>query len=407
MKNTFWMVLAEGISKGSTFFITFLIAKTLGAEQFGIYSFVMSFVALFVVFTDFGLTTIMVRDVSRDHSKINDYLVNLSFLKIILGIITFLLVWIVSQFIGKNDIYITLILIYTLYSIINNFGEFIRAFFRPSEKMEFEAILKVINGISVLLIVGLAMYFLGDLVSISYAFLISGILSLIISLISVYNKISTKKFKLLGKDFYNQVLKNGLLLMSGTLFITIYISSDQLIMGLNNQIKDLGVYSLAYKITLMYCLFSGIFFQVLLPKISGSNYVDNIKENYSKYLKKIFKFNLSIFILVELITYFIGFYLKFDLGEYNKLYIILMYLFIYCLIEPLGNWSYINLISIKKEKVYLIFVLITAIINLGGNLILIPKYSYNGAIFTTILSYLVIFLLCYIYLKINLKKIKI
>jgi O-antigen/teichoic acid export membrane protein len=44
----------------------------------------MSFVAMFIVITDFGLTTIMVRDVSRNNSKINDYLVNLSFLKVIL-----------------------------------------------------------------------------------------------------------------------------------------------------------------------------------------------------------------------------------------------------------------------------------------------------------------------------------
>jgi len=39
---------------------------------------------MFIVITDFGLTTLMVREVSRDHSKIKDYLINLSFLKVIL-----------------------------------------------------------------------------------------------------------------------------------------------------------------------------------------------------------------------------------------------------------------------------------------------------------------------------------
>jgi O-antigen/teichoic acid export membrane protein len=346
----------------------------------------------------------MVRDVSRNNSKINDYLVNLSFLKVILWILTFLIVWIVSHFIWKNDLYITLILVYCWYSIINNFWEFIRAFFRPSEKMEFEALLKVTNWLLVLIIVWISIYFFWDLVSISYAYLLSWILSLIISLVSIYNKVSTKKFKLLWKDFYNQIIKSWLLLMSWTLFITIYISSDQLIMWFNNQIKDLWVYSLAYKITLMYCLFSWIFFQVLLPKVSGDNYIQRINVNYTKYLKKIFKFNLLIFILIELITYFIWFYLKIDLWEYNKLYTVLMYLFIYCLIEPLWNWSYINLISIKKERIYLIFVFITAIINILLNIILIPNYWYNWAIFTTILSYTIIFWLCYIYLKINLNK---
>lgn len=130
-------MLAEGVSKGWMFLITILIARILWPEQFGILSFVMSFVAMFIVITDFGLTTLMVREVSRDHSKIKDYLINLSLLKVILWVITFILVWIVSQFIWKDSFYITLILIYCWYAIVNNFWEFIRAFFRPSEKMQY------------------------------------------------------------------------------------------------------------------------------------------------------------------------------------------------------------------------------------------------------------------------------
>ena len=152
IKNTFWLMLAEGISKWGMFFITILIARLLWPEQFWILSFVMSFVAMFIVITDFGLTTLMVREVSRDHSKIKDYLVNLSFLKVVLWIITFILVLIVSQFIWKDDFYITLILIYVWYAILNNFWEFIRAFFRPSEKMQYEALLKIINWVLMLVI---------------------------------------------------------------------------------------------------------------------------------------------------------------------------------------------------------------------------------------------------------------
>ena len=120
--------MAEGVSKWAMFLITIFIAKALWPEQFGILSFVMSFVAMFIVITDFWLTTLMVREVSRDHSKIQDYLINLSFLKVILWIITFILVWIVSQFIWKPDFYITLILIYVWYAIINNFC-FLRLFY--------------------------------------------------------------------------------------------------------------------------------------------------------------------------------------------------------------------------------------------------------------------------------------
>ena len=128
IKNTFRLLIAEWVSKGSLFLISILIARQLWPEEFGVMSFVMSFVSMFIILTDFGLTTLMVREVSRDQSKLWEYFVNGNFLKVILGILTFILVWGVSHFIGKPDFYISLILIYCGYSIINNIGEFISRF---------------------------------------------------------------------------------------------------------------------------------------------------------------------------------------------------------------------------------------------------------------------------------------
>lgn len=162
MKNTFWLILAEGINKWSISLITILIARILGPEEFGMMSFVTSFVGMFVILTDFWLTTLMVREVSRDQSKLSEYLVNFS-LKVILGSITFCIVFVVSQFIGKGDIYISLILIYSGYAIVNNIAEFLRAFFRPSEQMQHEAYMKIINGLLFMAIVDILLPCMGHL----------------------------------------------------------------------------------------------------------------------------------------------------------------------------------------------------------------------------------------------------
>ncbi|MEI8252606.1 MAG: hypothetical protein WCG25_02435 [bacterium] len=44
-------------------------------------------------------------------------------------------------------------MIYCGYAIVNNIGEFIRSFFRPSEHMQYEAVLKIVNGILVILVI--------------------------------------------------------------------------------------------------------------------------------------------------------------------------------------------------------------------------------------------------------------
>jgi len=300
IKNTFWLMLAEGISKWGMFLITILIARILWPEEFGVLSFVMSFVAMFIVITDFGLINFMVREVSRDHSKIQDYLVNLSFLKVVLWIATFLLVWIVSHFIWKDSFYITLILIYCWYSIINNFGEFIRAFFRPSEKMQYEALLKIINWVLMLWIVLYALFVYGDLESILYGYLVAWSLSLIISLLYIIWKYEIWKVKL-SKTVLKSSLKNWFYIWLGMLFINIYISSDQVILWLYNKINDLWVYSLAYKFTMIYWLISGIIFSNLFPRISKNFKNDNLLLSYRRWLKKVVLINLIFFLILELI----------------------------------------------------------------------------------------------------------
>lgn len=398
MKNTFWLMLAEGISKGWMFLITILIARILWPEQFWILSFVMSFVAMFIVITDFWLTTLMIRELSRDHSKIQDYLVNLSFLKVALWILTFILVWTVSQFIWKDSFYITLILIYCWYAIINNFWEFIRAFFRPSEKMQHEALLKIINGILMLVIVIWVLFYYWDLESILYGYLVAWILSFILSLIYVIKRHQFKNLKL-NKIFIKDSFKKSWIIWLSLFFISIYISTDQIFLWLYDQIKELWTYWLAYRFVLIYGFLTGIFFISVFPKINKSNYLKN-KNNYKKWLLKIIKYNSIFFILFEIAIFILFKYIGI-FEEYKDIYLVLSLLSIYVLFEPIGQWTYINIISIKKDIINIIFLAITSIINIIWNIILIPSLSYYWAILTTILSYIIYFILSHIYLLKN------
>src|SRR3989344_2430501 len=119
IKNTFWLFLAEGINKGLMFVLTIIIANYLGVNDYGKFSFAFAFVALFSIFSDFGLSTILVRDVTRDKSLLRKYSTNVSFLKIFLGVITFFLIFGVTQFIDKTYEIRFLIYLAGVYVIIN------------------------------------------------------------------------------------------------------------------------------------------------------------------------------------------------------------------------------------------------------------------------------------------------
>jgi len=397
VKNTFWLLLAEWVSKWSLFLISILIARQLWPEQFGVMSFVMSFVGMFIVLTDFWLTTLMVREVSRDQSKLWEYFVNGNFLKVILGIITFLVVWWVSQFIGKPDFYMSLILIYCGYAIVNNIGEFIRSFFRPSEHMQYEAVLKIVNGILVILVIWWALWMWYGLQGIFYAYLISGVISLVISMWFVIGRKAINSLKIKRSVLISSI-RSWFLLWLWSLFITVYISTDQIILSYFDTMHNVWIYAFAYRISLIYSFVFGLLMYTLLPNISKKNTIQNVKENYKKWLKKLWLVNFIFFIVIELLTFVIYRYKIIGMWEYSASLVILMLLFVYTFFEPLCNRWYINMISIWKEKKMMFFFLLTALINLIWNLIVIPIYWYYWATATTILSYICLFFMIRKYL---------
>ena len=96
-KNTSWMMISQIITGICAFIWSIIIARYLGVNDFGILSFGISFNCLTTVLLDLGLTTYSIRDMSRNTDLIIKYIGNLIPLKILLGIITFILTLIICQ----------------------------------------------------------------------------------------------------------------------------------------------------------------------------------------------------------------------------------------------------------------------------------------------------------------------
>ncbi len=406
VKNTIWLVIAEGFSKGWIFVIAIFIAKFLWPEQFGVFSFVVSFVTIFVMLMDFWFSTLLVREVSKKLSEIWIYLFNLGFLKLIFWIITFISIWIIVKIIWNSMLSMSLVLIYSWYAIINNFWEFIRSSFRPSEKMEYEAILKIINWFLTLVIVLCALFFYGNLESIMYGYLIASMISLVVSMFFVINKFNFSKIKFrLNRRVIDYSIRKGAIIGWGFFLILLYMSSDQIILWFYWQINELGVYALAYKIVMIYSFVSTLAFASVFPKLNQEEYKKNFKSNYKYYAQRILIYNTLLFLIAEVIIY-VFLYESSLLLNYENLYIVVAALLFYQFFEPIGHWWYINLIAMKKENINLIFLFITAVINIIWNILLIPDYSYYWAIGTTITSYIIYSILTFSYISLNYKEDK-
>ena len=91
--NFAWQVLQVFGKQGMTFLIFFLSAKLLSPYDFGVYSYILGVVYLFVVFSDFGISSATSKYVTEynllDKKKLEKVLFNAILVIMVLGVITF------------------------------------------------------------------------------------------------------------------------------------------------------------------------------------------------------------------------------------------------------------------------------------------------------------------------------
>ena len=392
IKNTFWLFLAEGINKGLMFVLTIIIANYLGVNDYGKFSFAFAFVALFSIFSDFGLSTILVRDVTRDKSLLRKYSTNVSFLKIFLGVITFFLIFGVTQFIDKTYEIRFLIYLAGVYVIINTFNDFLRSFFRVFEEMQYEALSKIVNGVTLLLFVGSFMFFKFPLVYLVLGYAVSSVLNLIFTIVLVSKNAGFSKSEF-SFVFIKELLKEVWPLAISLYFIGLYMFIDQVFLGFLKSDYEVGIYSFAYKFIMLVAIFSYVLMNSVLPRITK----ENVKiDYYFANIKYIFLYSLIVNIGTLLLSIiFIRLFFTNFLESIHVLAILIFASFF----EFFVYWGYLFLLKLGKKFVILKFTAISAIINILLNILLIPSISVFGAAIATVTSYIIHAIAIYTYLR--------
>jgi len=87
--NTSWMFVEQGIKVVSAVFVGIYIARYLGPEQFGLLSYAIAIVAIFMAISRLGMESILVRELVNQPEKMRQYMgtaFSLMFIAAILGI---------------------------------------------------------------------------------------------------------------------------------------------------------------------------------------------------------------------------------------------------------------------------------------------------------------------------------
>lgn len=397
-KNTLWITVSEVISKGVAFFLLIWVARYFGPNDYGKIAFSLSYVALFAFFIDFGFTSIVIREIARDQSKSTKYIENVLAIELILGLVTFGLIFISAHFLGKGPEVSKLVYLFGVATILDCFTIFFQSVFCANERMEYVAISRFIQGVSLLGVVVFLIIHRSSIITLGYAFVIASIVSAISTLL-ITRKFFSKFFLKINFDTWKEILKEawpiGLINFAALMFQSL----DAIFLGFFKSNREVGLYSAASRIIIGTYFLLAILSSVFLPPISrafkeGHDKLKNIIEKYA-FLNICIGIPIGIggfFVAPQLIPFLYGNQYSESIIPFQILSLNLILIFMIALYgQPL--------IFFDKQRKFLKSYLIGLLVNIIFNIILIPRFGLTGAAITAILTQLTILMIVFFEFK--------
>jgi O-antigen/teichoic acid export membrane protein len=356
--------------------LVFLLGRFLGPNQFGIYSYIQSIVSICFIFQEGGFRTLMFRESTSKTKNFDGDLVNV-FRKAIGHVIvaSTLGILIVTIFPIPYGSAIATAMIYYGFIAISGF---VSAKLKGDGKFEKESIWQiVVRTLTFGCIIG-GLYAGIRKISLLYLCLSIGIL---LAMTLPYPR------KLLHKPLFKldkQIFRTNVAFLTINIATVFYFRCDIILLErIGKNLTEVGEYAAAYR------LLEGIILVITPIAHIGFRYLRLFcfdKNKFNRLFWQLFAGMLAIGIFVFIIGTNVGSgIVQFAFGNEFKQTDELLFLLLFALIFALPNYIVTQaMIALNKEKNYAYAAIAAAVLNIAGNIWLIPEFGAKAAAFTTI-----------------------
>lgn len=388
LKNTSWLMAEQMLRILAGLFVGVWVARYLGPEQFGIFSYVLAFTAIFSGIARFGLDAIIVRELINHPKQRDSYLGTAFWLKAFGALIVMALMAAIVPFTSNDAATNRYIFIIAAGLVFQSF-EVVEFYFQSQVLARLISICKVIQLTLSSLV---KIYLVLTQAELIWFVLVTAFdtLTLAISYFLVYrlqkNATFYKRFDLV---LARQLLKDSWPLVLSSIVTMLYMRIDQVMIKEMLGNHEVGLYSASIKLVEALYFIPVLLSNSLFPAILNAK--KNSNEQYLSRLKLLYRLMFWLGAALSLIFWFIGpaaislLYGQKYAGAANVISIYSISLpFVFVFVAS-GKWI------VAENLVILSFLRNGAavIASIVLNLALIPSYGIAGAAVSTVISFMV------------------
>lgn len=383
--NTSWLMAENILRLVAGLVVGVWVARYLGPQQFGVFSYALAFTAIFAGIAKLGLDEILIREIVNKPEKLEVYMGTAFWLKMLGALLVMAILAIAIQF-SSNDSTTNMYIFIVASGLVFQSFEVIDFYFRSQVLARFVSICKVVQLILsslvkiVLILNGAKLFWfvlviLFDAITLSISFFIAYF---------IHKK--NNFYKYFDLHTAKKLLKNSWPLIFSSLVVMIYMRIDQIMVKEILGEHEVGVYSAAIKLSEIWYFIPILISSSLFPSILNAKKVS--KTFYYQRLQNLYFLVVWLSIPLALATTFLA--RPIILMLYGDAFIeggqVLMIhvwtgVFVSLGVSS-GKWLLAeNLVMLSFWRTFC-----GLLINLVLNYFMIPKYGINGAAVATLIS---------------------
>lgn len=386
LANTGWLFADRILRMGVGLFVGVWIARYLGPEQFGLYSYALSFVALFGTFATLGLDGIVVRDIVRNPLCKEEILGTAFVLKFMGGALSFLLIMGAISLLRPHDSLIRWLVGITAAGMIFQAFDVIDFWFQSQVKSKYTVYAKNAAFLLITFVKISLLLMEAPLIAFVWAGLSEVVLGAA-GLVIAY-RVNGHYLKAWRGSLHwaETLLKDSWPLVLSGAMIAVFMRIDQVM--LSNMIGDeaVGLYSAAVRISEVWYFIPMVITSSLFPAIINAK--NHSEDLYYKRLQKLLDFMVWMSVAMALLTTFLSRWIVNLLYgyEYNKAGDVLMIHIWAGVFVCVGVFKGKYMLAENIQWLSFVYSGIGAIVNVILNYFLIKKFGINGAAISTLIA---------------------
>lgn len=400
-KNSLAPIFLNLFNRGIDFAFAFIMLRILGPADAGVYYYAIVVFGWFDILTNFGLNTLLTREVARNRNEAGRYLFNSTALRLGLAalaiplLIGFLLIRQATVDPALETEAIAAIVLLYVGLLPNSISTGLTALFYSFEKAEFPAAITTVSTI-VKVSLGLGTLLLGwGVVGLAGGAVITNLVTFAV-LAALARPLVTDFFQRPDPALMRHMMGESWPLMLNHLLATVFFKIDIVLLEAINGNAVVGQYSTAYKWLDALNIIPAFLTMALLPVMARQAHEDRagLRRNYMLAVKLL----VMVALPVAVVTTFIAEPLIHFLGgaEFLPAGGIALQIMIWSI--PVGWINSVTnyvIVALDRQRTLTLAFVVGVSVNIIANLIFLPVYSYRAAAIITICSEITLFVAFY------------